>query len=468
MESCPVEGSDDSNAVSSIRRPKLAVNMWKELQDLDMHVSNKTAESSMIAAVCGLLKENGKILDEGQEARNQLDAYFKEYRNLVRSDQVDLLSKCLLLQLIELRAGKWSMKPQVEGFYADKLKQLSCNKCVSEAASDEKELESDVGPSDHGSMQSISKKRSGSKGSGSGGGKEVLKQDLLIRNSDSGKVMGIRGRRVRTIEQLSDTVISFQRVPPSQKDRLLQISSTRRDNIEKAKQLITETILRNTSPSEETQTQSNSATLLMPTAPASDEETNGCKQPSVRQRSHSMGLTGLFQDTRQETSMFQEYIYTGNSTHVLQVSANTQTLLSEAVQALRSHFDIKRSMRRYLPDFEFDESFSSQDSDVEVETDNSMRKHVETDSDSVDLLQVQTKHLTIEPIVAMSDIASSDDGAEGATCDDDGPQIEDCSAHSMISYDKDLLLLLSESDASRAKPEQLDNMKETLADIVRD
>ena len=64
-------------------------------------------------------------------------------------------------------------------------------------------------------------------------GKSYFKDEVVIRNSDSGKgklkdlffevpfhtihfdfslkVMGIKGRRVHMIEELSDTVISFQR-----------------------------------------------------------------------------------------------------------------------------------------------------------------------------------------------------------------------------------------------------------------
>ncbi|KAJ9593087.1 hypothetical protein L9F63_027671, partial [Diploptera punctata] len=42
-------------------------------------------------------------------------------------------------------------------------------------------------------------------------GKNYCKDEVVIRNSDSGKVMGIKGRRVHMIEELSETIISFQR-----------------------------------------------------------------------------------------------------------------------------------------------------------------------------------------------------------------------------------------------------------------
>ena len=44
------------------------------------------------------------------------------------------------------------------------------------------------------------------------------------RNADSGKVMGLKGRRVHLIEEITETIISFQRVVPGAKERLVQIT----------------------------------------------------------------------------------------------------------------------------------------------------------------------------------------------------------------------------------------------------
>lgn len=79
-------------------------------------------------------------------------------------------------------------------------------------------------------------------------GKNFLKDEVVIRNSDSGKVMGIKGRRVHMIEELSETIISFERVNPGAKERLVQITGPNEDNIEHARKLIEETIRRNASP----------------------------------------------------------------------------------------------------------------------------------------------------------------------------------------------------------------------------
>ena len=466
--SCEPSTPDDGNnihQVAAIRRPKAAVNMWKKLQDFDTHISNNTIEPSMITDVCGFLKENGKALDEGQQARNQLDAYFKEYRNLIRSNHIDLASKCRLLQLIELRAGKWYMKPEIEDFYESKLKRLEAtHSCSPESDDNEQENDGFVPETRKSSNQSNDRVRSGSKGSA----KIILKEDLLIRNSDSGKVMGIRGRRVKMIEEFSDTVISFQRVGPTQKERLLQISAPCKENIERAKQLITETILRNSSPSETPET--NETTVIMP-AKADKLEGKGSNGQSVGtrlQRSCSMGHALV--SHHQSESLIHESVYTGNSTHVLRVSANSESLLSEAVQALRSHFDVKRSMRRYLPDFEFDESFSSEDSDLEAEIAKSRK--AETDCDSVDFPQIPAVHRVIDSIVATSDVSSaSDDEEEEDQGSEEKEQTNGTSdsiqCESIISYDKDFLIQCSESALSQSKPENFELMKESLSDIVK-
>ncbi|XP_024218221.1 uncharacterized protein mxt isoform X1 [Halyomorpha halys] len=60
--------------------------------------------------------------------------------------------------------------------------------------------------------------------------------------------MGIKGRRVHMIEELSETVISFQRVNPGAKERLVQITGPNETKIMMARQLIEDTIKRNASP----------------------------------------------------------------------------------------------------------------------------------------------------------------------------------------------------------------------------
>lgn len=61
--------------------------------------------------------------------------------------------------------------------------------------------------------------------------------------------MGVKGRRVAVIEELSKTVISFQKVEAKSKERMLTITGSSPDSIQYARRLIEDTIKRNVSPS---------------------------------------------------------------------------------------------------------------------------------------------------------------------------------------------------------------------------
>jgi len=80
------------------------------------------------------------------------------------------------------------------------------------------------------------------------GGKNELRLAVVIRNADSGKLMGVGGRRVAVVEQLTNTIISFAPVPPGHKERTLTINGNTQMELERARVLIVETIQRNMSP----------------------------------------------------------------------------------------------------------------------------------------------------------------------------------------------------------------------------
>jgi hypothetical protein len=60
--------------------------------------------------------------------------------------------------------------------------------------------------------------------------------------------MGVKGRRVAGVEEISKTVISFQKVDNNSRYRTLAITGTNQESILHAKRLIEETIKRNVSP----------------------------------------------------------------------------------------------------------------------------------------------------------------------------------------------------------------------------
>ena len=82
-------------------------------------------------------------------------------------------------------------------------------------------------------------------------GKNQFRDEILIRNADSGKIMGVKGRRVAVVESLAKTVISFQKVAAGVKERTLTLTANTEEDISHAKKLIEETIRRNVSPNRE-------------------------------------------------------------------------------------------------------------------------------------------------------------------------------------------------------------------------
>lgn len=183
--------------------------------------------------------------------KDQLDRAFVAIRNGSQDEKLDLLTRVHLLELIELRAKQWRHTDSMDEYYTQKLSHLDnaeaipdtpTNVLSSPLAMSSPTAAPILGPGEviKNSGKFVKPTRIP--------GKNYCKDEVVIRNSDSGKVMGIKGRRVHMIEELSQTIISFQRVNPGAKERLVQITGTSEDKIHYAKDLIKDTIQRNASP----------------------------------------------------------------------------------------------------------------------------------------------------------------------------------------------------------------------------
>ncbi|CAB0033788.1 unnamed protein product [Trichogramma brassicae] len=182
---------------------------------------------------------------------DQLDRAFVAIRNGSQDDRLDISTRVHLLELIELRAKQWQRNESMNAYYSQKLSNLDnqnemmtyenhpLTPSMTPMTSTSPPL---LGPGDV--MKNSGKFAKPTRIQG----KHFCKDEVVIRNSDSGKVMGIKGRRVHMIEELSETIISFQRVNPGAKERLVQITGLSEDKIHYAKDLIKETIQRNASP----------------------------------------------------------------------------------------------------------------------------------------------------------------------------------------------------------------------------
>ncbi|XP_067001589.1 eukaryotic translation initiation factor 4E-binding protein Mextli isoform X2 [Anabrus simplex] len=209
-----------------------------------------------IVTLCNYLRVHGQQLETVY--KDQLDRAFVTFRNGSRDERLDLRSKIHLLQLIELRATNWQCYDNMHSYYKPKINTIELEVLP---GVDSQSLQGVSVPPALGQTGSPTTLQPPLLGPGevikiSGKfskptkipGKNYCKDEVVIRNSDSGKVMGIKGRRVHMIEELSETIISFQRVNPGAKERLVQITGPNEDKINYAKQLIEDTIRRNASP----------------------------------------------------------------------------------------------------------------------------------------------------------------------------------------------------------------------------
>jgi len=198
-----------------------------------------------IINLCQNLKNYGPYCDILYQ--DQLNRAFIVFRNSSQDDtRLDYLSRLHLLELIELRAKEWKGNDPMNQYYRQKM-EANDTLQTSLGMTDSIMSSLSINPSMLGPGEII--KPSGKfKQPTRIPGKNYCKDEVVIRNADSGKVMGIKGRRVHMIEELSETIISFQRVNPGAKERLVQITGANEESINHAKQLIEDTIRRNASP----------------------------------------------------------------------------------------------------------------------------------------------------------------------------------------------------------------------------
>uniref|UniRef100_A0A5S6QFJ4 KH domain-containing protein n=1 Tax=Trichuris muris TaxID=70415 RepID=A0A5S6QFJ4_TRIMR len=157
--------------------------------------------------------------------------------------------------------------------------------------------------------------------------KTVCRAEIVIRNADSGKVMGVKGRRVAVIEEMSNTIVSFQKVTPNMKDRMITINGPSQEAIEMAKKLIEETIRRNVSPDRVKNgngRSSNTLSYVNLSASAEDAE------EATKAKSN--------QDAESEVE-----IVTGDNGEMLKLISPNPKLLQTACKALDFYFKSQRN-----------------------------------------------------------------------------------------------------------------------------
>ncbi|XP_050461609.1 eukaryotic translation initiation factor 4E-binding protein Mextli isoform X4 [Cataglyphis hispanica] len=161
--------------------------------------------------------------------KDQLDRAFVAIRNGSQDDRLDLTTRVHLLELIELRAKQWRHTDSMDVYYMQKLSHLD-NQTEVIPDTPTNSLSSPLLAMTSSTSTPILGPGEVIKNSGKFTkptripGKNYCKDEVVIRNSDSGKVN------------------------PGAKERLVQITGTSEDKIHYAKDLIKDTIQRNASP----------------------------------------------------------------------------------------------------------------------------------------------------------------------------------------------------------------------------
>ncbi|XP_011140115.1 eukaryotic translation initiation factor 4E-binding protein Mextli isoform X4 [Harpegnathos saltator] len=161
--------------------------------------------------------------------KDQLDRAFVAIRNGSQDDKLDLTTRVHLLELIELRAKQWRHTDSMDVYYMQKLSHLD-NQIETVPDTPTNSLSSPLLAMTSPTSAPILGPGEVIKNSGKFTkptripGKNYCKDEVVIRNSDSGKVN------------------------PGAKERLVQITGTSEDKIHYAKDLIKDTIQRNASP----------------------------------------------------------------------------------------------------------------------------------------------------------------------------------------------------------------------------
>ncbi|XP_047986964.1 eukaryotic translation initiation factor 4E-binding protein Mextli isoform X1 [Leguminivora glycinivorella] len=264
-----------------------------------------------------------------------LDRYFVVFRNGSQDERLDKKTRLHLLELIELRAKHWQTSDYMSQYYRHRgthAEPLLVPTMEGAGGSVSPTLATPPEPPALLQPGEVIKPSGKFPKPTKIPGKNYSKDEVVIRNADSGKVMGIKGRRVHMIEELSDTIISFQRVSPGAKERLVQITGPNEENVNHAKHLIGDTIRRNASPV-------RLEGALEPGAAADDNGEEADDEPRAREKSPHNNRALLHSFSTNDAAL-GEYKYTVTfGPHSIKITGQNLDLVKTAKLVLDEYFE---------------------------------------------------------------------------------------------------------------------------------
>nr|XP_018895653.1 PREDICTED: mucin-19-like isoform X1 [Bemisia tabaci] len=314
--------------------PSIETNISEGVMTLLDFVSSTISKENfddVLAVNIGMLCKQLELYGAQLEATNkaQLDQAFYLFRDASRNNRLDHVARLNLLKLIELRDSHWQPGNNFTSFYTASFSPGSLENAVNELTLNSKSVP-------YPPLSPVLSPGEMIKASGKFPkptklpGKNYCKDEVVIRNADSGKVMGIKGRRVHMIEELSETIISFQRVPSGAKERLVQITGPSEDNISHAIHLMDDTIRRNASPIREPVEKDQMGGSSSSLNSSASDESNRIANHISEKRLHSNSTN---------ESSFDEFKYTvtvGNE--VIRIVSSNFGLAMTAKLVLDEHF----------------------------------------------------------------------------------------------------------------------------------
>lgn len=204
------------------------------LEKLVDYLENSGADKAIqgtLIGICHQLKSYGPQLEISH--KDQMDRVFVCLRKASLDERLEKVARLIILEVIELRAGRWVPQDQACTYYTQKMAEtevdgVNVERILQQQPTIGSSQQTESPPSTPPMQILLPGEVIRSSGKYTQAakivGKNFFKDEVVIRNADSGKVA------------------------PGAKERLVQITGSGEDNIEHARQLMEETIVRNASP----------------------------------------------------------------------------------------------------------------------------------------------------------------------------------------------------------------------------
>ena len=164
--------------------PSDAIHLLEQLDALmASDIIDHKSSHKLIAKVCHYLKSEGSRLDNDSSFKQQLDLYFDLLRNILRKPKLSPFARTMILEVIELRASNWSSNEDIEEYYRRKMTEMEAN----DSSDFNSELQKSQSFVSTPILNDLSKSSPKVTKPMKAPGKTFLRDEVLIRNGDSGK-----------------------------------------------------------------------------------------------------------------------------------------------------------------------------------------------------------------------------------------------------------------------------------------